>query len=544
MPMVSYGFDVANPANWSLVKGFSVLRHFERETDNRYSGGHINFKWQMIEPLALELGWTRRDYKFSTNEFRRPGTTETLNPTLAELGVTAQQLGRVYNYGKGLDVPAGTPTSFFAPDINAFRRIIGFDCNCVNQWGDWRITNLSTPGNQFAVDELDNSYFVQLDWDVDVLSRKFFGNVGVRYAKTNVTSDGYTTNVTSTGPRPLEASNNYHDVLPSLNAAYQLIDDLILRAGVAKVMSRPLLNNLAPSITNLTTPSTLGTVGSLTIGNPKVNPFRATNYDFSVEWYFTPGSLLSGAYFIKKVTNYPQVVATAGNIQSLFTAEEYAQFKQTQDPNQQAWLEGGGLNGGPGIYSILQFKDSPGGTIKGYELTYQQNLTFLPWYFRNLGVQLNYTHLSSELSYILDPGSSTPPVRPQTTVNGPFIGASPITSNATLFYDSPRWSARVSMAYRGKYVTTYPIASGGCAPGSKNGIVCTSPLVNDFIGGQATRTYDAELTYNIGEHLTLTLEGLNLTAETDDRWVYQADPIVAQYSAPGRQYFAGFRLQF
>ena len=159
-------------------------------------------------------------------------------------------------------------------------------------------------------------------------------------------------------------------------------------------------NNLAPSITNLTTPSTTGTTGSLTIGNPKVHPFRATNYDFSVEWYFTPGSLLSGAYFIKKVTNYPQVVASAGTIQDLFTAEEFAQFLQTQpDAVTRAWL----TSGGP---------------------------------------------------------------------------------------------------------------------------------------------YDAELTYNIGEHLTLTFEGLNLTAETDDRWVYQADPLVAQYSAPGRSYFAGFRFQY
>ena len=546
MPSVSYGFDVADPNNWSLVKGYSVIRHFERETDNRYSGGHLNFKWQMLEPLAVEFGWTRRDYKFSANEFRRPGSTETLNPTLLELGVNAQALGRVYNYGQGLNVPAGTPTSFFAPNINAFRSILGFDCNCVNKWGDWRITDLSTPGNQFAVDELDNSYFVQFDWDLEVLRRKFFGNVGVRYAKTAVTSDGFTTAPTLTGPRPLEASNNYHDLLPSLNAAYQLTEDLVLRTGVAKVMSRPLLSNLAPSISNLTTPSTPGSIGSLTIGNPKINPFRATNYDFSVEWYFTPGSLLSGAYFIKKVTNYPQLVASAGTIQSLLTPEEFTEFQQIADANQQAWLTSGGPNGTPGLYGILQYKDSPGGTIKGYELTFQQNLTFLPWYFRNLGVQFNYTHLSSELSYILDPGSTTAPVRPQTTTTGPFIGASPITSNATLFYESPLWSARVSMAYRGRYVTTYPIAAGACAPGSllSPGVVCTTPLLNDFIGSKATRTYDAELTYNIGEHLTLTLEGLNLTAETDDRWVYQADPVVAQYSAPGRSYFAGFRLQF
>jgi iron complex outermembrane receptor protein len=346
MPSVSYGFDVADPSNWSLVKGYSVLRHFERETDNRYSGGHLNFKWQMVDAVAMEFGWTRRDYKFSTNEFRRPSSTETLNPTLLELGVSAQSLGRVYNYGQGLDVPAGTPRSFFAPDINAFRSILGFDCNCVNKWGDWRITTLTTPGNQFAVDELDNSYFVQFDWDLEVLRRKFFGNVGVRYAKTAVTSDGFTTSPTAFGPRPLEASNNYHDLLPSLNAAYSLTEELILRTGVAKVMSRPLLNNLAPSISNLTTPSVLTQTGSLTIGNPKVNPFRATNYDFSVEWYFTPGSLLSGAYFIKKVTNYPQVVASAGTIQDLFTAEEFAQFLQTQDVNQQAWLTKGGPTGG------------------------------------------------------------------------------------------------------------------------------------------------------------------------------------------------------
>jgi len=37
---------------------------------------------------------------------------------------------------------------------------------------------------------------------------------------------------------------------------------------------------------------------------------------------------------------------------------------------------------------------------------------------------------------------------------------------------------------------------------------------------------------------------IGLTAETDDRWAYQADPLVEQYSAPGRQYFAGFRVQY
>lgn len=538
MPMISYGFDVADPNSWQIVKGFSVLRHFERETDNEYAGGHLNFVWQPLDAISVEFGWTRRDYDFSTNEARRAGgNAETLNPTLQELGVTAADLGKVYDFGTGLNVPAGTPRQFFAPNIDAFRRVIGFDCACVNKWGDWRISYFNTPGNQFGVEETDNSYFVQLNWNVDVFDRQLFGNVGVRYAQTEVESTGLTTNVAATGPRPLQGENEYSDTLPALNVAYRIMPDVYIRAAAAKVMARPLLNNLAPSITNLTTPATAGAVGSLTIGNPKVSPFRATNYDLSVEWYFAPGGLLSAAYFIKDVSNYPQTVSSTGIIQDLLAPDAFAAFLETQTPQQRDWLTGGNA-GGPGLYSIRQFQDAPGGEIKGYELSYQQDLTFLPWYFQNLGVQANFTKLSSELSYILDPGE--PGSRPQVTRTGPFLGASPKSANFTLYYDQQdQWSARVSLAYRKGYVTTYPIAAGSCAPG-----VCNTPLMNDFIGSKSTKNVDASFTYNVSEHFTLSLEGLNLTNQPEERWVYQDDPLVAQYSAPGRQYFAGFKYQY
>jgi TonB-dependent receptor len=538
MPMISYGFDVADPNSWQIVKGFSVLRHFERETDNEYAGGHLNFVWQPLDAIGVEFGWTRRDYDFSTNEARRAGgNAETLNPTLQELGVTAADLGKVYDFGTGLNVPAGTPREFFAPDIDAFRRVIGFDCNCVNKWGDWRISYFNTPGNQFAVEETDNSYFVQVNWNVDVFNRQLFGNVGVRYAQTDVESTGQTTNVAATGPRPLKGENEYSDTLPAMNVAYRITPDVYIRAAAAKVMARPLLSNLAPSITNLTTPGIAGAVGSLTIGNPKVSPFRATNYDLSVEWYFAPGGLVSAAYFYKDVSNYPQTVSTTGSIQDLLAPDAFAAFLETQTPEQRAWLTSGNA-GGPGLYSIRQFQDAPGGEIKGYELSYQQDHTFLPWYFENLGVQANFTKLSSELSYILDPGE--PGSRPQVTRTGPFLNASPRSANFTLYYDQQDlWSARVSLAYRKGYVTTYPIAAGSCAPG-----VCNTPLMNDFIGSKSTKNVDASFTYNVNEHFTLSLEGLNLTNQPEERWVYQDDPLVAQYSAPGRQYFAGFKYQY
>ena len=149
MPAISYGFDLADPNNWTLVKGFSSMRHFERETDNDYEGGHVNFDLKMTDNLGLEFGISKREYKFKTNQGQRL-SQEAQNPTLAELGVTSADLGRVYDFGDGLDVPAGSPTAFFAPNIDAFREIIGFDCSCVNEYGDWTLGYLSNPGNQFC----------------------------------------------------------------------------------------------------------------------------------------------------------------------------------------------------------------------------------------------------------------------------------------------------------------------------------------------------------------------------------------------------------
>jgi iron complex outermembrane receptor protein len=540
MPAISYGFDLADASNWSLVKGFSTLRHFMRETDNGYEGGHLNFELSISDSVKVQFGATKREYKFKTNEGRRL-SQEAQNPTLVELGLTSADLGRVYEFGDGLDLPAGTPTSFFAPNLDAFREAIGFDCSCINEYGDWRLGYLSNPGNQFEVEEFDTSYFGQLDFDFEMFGHRTFGNVGIRKANTRVASSGFTTGPAATGPRPLDARHHYSDDLPSLNVAYQLTDDILVRAGWAKVMARPQLANLAPTISGLTTP-TIGstTVPSVTLGNPELAPFRAKNLDLSFEWYFTEGGLLSVALFKKQVSNFPQTVSTAATLQEILTPDQYNNTLQTLTPAQLAWVLGG--NGGnPGLYGVRQFRDSPGGEIKGYELSYQQDMTFLPGFLKNFGVQANYTKLSSELQYIVDPGNTlvtpTTPARPQVSLPGPFTGASPKSANFTLYYETSKWSARASWAYRSEYVSQYPIAAGTCDPG-----VCDSPLVNDFLGSKATRNIDAKVTWQATDFLSLTIEGLNLTNQTEDRWAYQNEPLVTQYSSTGRQIFAGFRL--
>ncbi len=542
MPLVDYGFDLADPNNWSLVKNFSAIRHFMRETDNDYQGGHVNFELTLTDSLKLEFGGTRREYKFKTNQGQR-NTNEVLNPTLLELGVTSSDMGRVYDFGEGLDLPAGTPTAFFAPNIDAFREVLGFDCNCVNEWADWRLSYNSNPGNQFGVEEFDSSYFMQLNFDTELFGHRLFGNVGQRNADTRVVSTGFTTNIALTGPRPLEARHSYSDDLPSMNVAFELSEKFLVRAGWAKVMARPMLQNLAPTISGITTPSS--GAGSLTIGNPRLAPFRAENFDLSFEWYFNEGGLLSLGLFKKDVSNFPQTVSSDASIQAILDPAAFDAFLETLTQPQRDWVLGT-FSGTPGTFAVRQFQNAPGGEIKGYELAYQQDLTFLPGWGKNFGIQANFTKLSSELSYILDPGSATPPV-PQVVQNGPFLGASPKSANATLYYETPKWSARVSWAYRDRYVTTYPLAAGTCPPGlnptTSPLVPCDSPLLNDFVGSEATRNIDASVKFQATEWLQFSIEALNITNQTENRWAYQDEPLVTQYSSTGRQIFAGFRLR-
>ena len=523
MPMLDFGFDAANPAAWDFVKNYSALRHFVREVENTYEGGRFDLAWDINENYTLKGGVSRRTYEFSTSQAQRM-TNETLNPSLREAGVDIADMGRVVTWGQGLEVPDGTTTSFFVPDLAAFQELFGFDCNCVNKWGDWRVSRLSNAANQFSVIEEDTSGFLQLDLKTDLFGRPLRGNVGVRWALTEVEANGLTNT-----SRPVSNDNEYVDTLPSINLAYEILDDVYIRFGAAKVMARPLLGNLAPSVTAFSVPTGAGanSGGSITLGNTKLEPFRAVNLDLAFEWYFARDALFSVAIFDKDIESFPQTIVSEGPLSSILDEDAIAQLRASQtNVNALAYIDAGNP------FSIRQFRDAPGGYIRGIEVNFQQNLTFLPAPFDGFGIQANYTHLESELNYILTP-------QPLLVAPGPFTGASPDAFNFTIFYETSKWNARVSTAYRAEYYTQYPIASGTCDPG-----FCDSPLVNDFVGSQATTNVDFSFRYNVNDNVSLSAEALNLTNQTSDRFAYAEDPVVTSYASTGRQFFVGLNMRF
>ncbi|HJS13254.1 TonB-dependent receptor [Sphingopyxis sp.] len=538
MPIIDFGFDAADPNNWEVVKGFSGIRHYQRFVKNTYEGAKVDFDWQVNDEFAIGFGANLREFTFETELFER--NNDLLNPTLREAGVTTESVSKVIDFGQGLSLPDGTMTSFLAPDINKFDQLFDFTCNCVNKWGDWRLTNKRNGGREnFGVRERDTGFYIQFDINTELFGRPFRGNAGTRVAITDVRSEGNT----SAG-RPAIGTNKYTDWLPSMNLVYEPVDDVLVRFSASKVMARPLLGNLSPTITSISVPNSGDTTGaSMTIGNPKLSPFRSTNFDASIEWYFAPGGLLSIAGFSKDISSFPQTVLYSAPLSELADAETIAAIRQQfTNANQIAYLDGNYE------FTARQYRDAPGGWLRGFEISYQQDFDFLPGFLSNLGAQVNYTYIKSQLNYILDPGSATVA---QTTAKAAFLGVSPQSLNGTLYYESEKLRARVSVAHRKGYTTTYPIAAGSCGPGQVTGgaatanpTLCDSPLVNDFVYSRATTNVDASLSYKFTDFLSVTVEGLNLTNQTSDRYAYEGQNAVTQYASSGPIYRIGARLRF
>ncbi|WP_347302851.1 TonB-dependent receptor [Croceibacterium sp. TMG7-5b_MA50] len=540
MPVIDFGFDAADPNNWDTVKGFSAIRNYTRDTTNKLSTGRLDLTYDLDDIFVLKGGITQRKYSFFTDQYER--VNDLLNPTLKEAGVNVADVSETVQFGQGLNVPEGTVTEFVVPSIEAFDELFDFTCNCVNEWGDWRITRKRNRTASFGVDETDTGAYLQLDWDTELLGQPWRGNIGLRVMRTEVESQGETT-----AGRPIIGRNDYTDWLPSLNFVYEPVNDLIVRFGASKVMARPLLGNLSPSISSISVPNNGdNTGGSLTIGNPQLAPFRATNYDLSVEWYFAPGGLFSVALFNKDIGSFPQTVNFEAQLSQFADAATIQAIRaQFNNPFQLAYIDANNP------FVARQFRDAPGGYLRGIEVNFQTDLTFLPGLLSNLGVQLNGTYIDSELTYILDPGTAT---IPQTVDQAPFLGVSPKAVNGTLYYETERMRLRVSGAYREGYSTTYPLAAGSCAPGittsplpaSPNGAVsyCGSPLINDFVTSASTFNLDAAASFNVTEYLSITAEGLNLTNQTSNRFAYQGNPVVSQYASSGPIYRVGARVRF
>ncbi|MFN3557925.1 MAG: TonB-dependent receptor [Brevundimonas sp.] len=518
-PVINYGFDVANPANWEWRPSTasvprSEIRIRPNGVDTLFESLQSDLSYEANDWLTIKAGLNWKKYTSDSYEFRR--ADETVVPVLPA-GVTVADISNVLTgFGSNL-IPNGTASSWVRPDLNAIASLFNIYCGCNTgvAGGDFTltsITNGNARGGNRSITEDDLAVYLQADWDADLFGRPFRGNVGVRKVSTTLNATGYS----STGGGTLvTGENTYDNTLPSLNISYEPVDDLILRFGAASVMARPQIGNTLAGTNYLVPTTSLAATGpnyTASIGNVKLEPFQAKTYDFSVEWYFAPESLLSFSYFYKDIDTYIQIV------------RQDLAYSDLTALNPSAFAPGfcTGTCSASTIFQLTAAVNTEGGPLKGFEISYQQPFTFLPGPLQNLGVQMNYTHVESEIDYCNNALCTS-------FVTQDLISLSPESWNATLYYEDDRFSARVSGAFREGYIQNVPGRNGNFVEGKMD-----------------TFNLDASASYNLTDELELTLEALNLTDEENQQYVGDgADrQNTSVYHHTGRQIYVGARYRF
>lgn len=461
-PTMSYSFDTANPANWEL----SEYRDRIYDAKSSYDNARADFEYILNDAITLKGGVTYKDYLYSIAGSRADGTFASADAADGTVDNVAFGISNVVTAADGNVVNFGGQ-SFFMADNAQLPQFLAS--------GGWSYAPRG--GDTYAVSEENLSYFLQADFFYPIGDMDLRGNAGVRYATTDVESTGLVNG------DPTSVKNDYSDTLPSLNLALDVTEDVVLRASYADVMSRPGLSTLSPG--GSVDPFNL----TVSYGNPFIDPFRATNYDLSAEYYFDEGALLSLAYFIKDIESFPTSETVTLNWQEVGLPDSVL-GGQANIVNNSDFEVRRSINGG-------------GGKLDGYEVQYQQKLDFLPGpqWVQNFGVLANMTFVDADVN---------------------LTGQSDRSSNFTVYWEDEVFSARISMANRSEFTTSFN----------------SNPNKQRYVDG--TTHIDFSASYNVSENLKISIEGINLT---DEPIVAMVSPNVGgrvwNVTQTGRQFFIG-----
>jgi len=326
------------------------------------------------------------------------------------------------------------------------------------------------------------------------------GNIGLRVVHTSVSANGsvsYPSSSSITGDSssisaaqmalfnlPTQASDgstSYTNVLPSLNLRFKLSKDLQLRLAASEAMTRPDITQLNSymkigsswSVAQAGQQSSFAGFTASTGGNPALKPMKANQLDAALEWYFSPTGSLYGTVFRKDIKDYVTTETWTDTIMGQPVAVT------------------GPVNAGKG-------------TVKGFEIGYQQFFDFLPGPLKGFGVQANFTFLQSSLisgTTSCDPNHGNGSCASGSIVTNPALpmaGLSPHSFNFTAMYENSDWSARLAWSWRSKYLIT-PEDSGDTY----------LPMWNAAFG-----QLDGSVFYHITKDMQLGLQANNLNHAT------------------------------
>ena len=217
--------------------------------------------------------------------------------------------------------------------------------------------------------------------------------------------------------RGLRAQKEYLRLFPSLNASYNLRENLILRSAFYTSVGRPNFNQYAGALTLPDTenlPNASNANSRITVNNAGIKAWSAKTTKVRLEYYFEGVGNLSIGAFRRDFENF------FGNVTFPATPEFLALYDL--DPANY------------GAYSVVTQYNLPTTVqMTGLDFEYKQALTFLPHWARGVQVFANVSAL-----------------RTQGDGAAEFNGFTPRTYNWGVSVFRPKFTLRANWNYRGR----------------------------------------------------------------------------------------------
>ena len=399
------------------------------------------------------------------------------------------------NFLSDIGVP-GTLMSYLATDPEKLKAVldaIPVDAYAGADVGPFApaLIDYIEPGASFNVSEKTIGGYVMTKLE----GEGWRGNLGVRVVNTKISADGWQTGLDlgDPGTRPDNFfippeyvggyvaqtfdERSYTDILPSLNFVFDVTDDFLVRIAASRALTRPNYNQLADSI-SLNPTSFTGLGG----GGASLDPYRANQFDISLEWYFAPQSALNVGFFYKDLNSVIALEESVERWPIVPSIDDNGTPGDTSDDipvlNDDCTYVGGVFPNATYDcdFDVTRPRNVGNATIKGVEVAYQQAIG------GGFGLLANYTFTDSEQADGL-----------------PMPQASKHLVNATGYYENDWLSARLSYTYRSDFFLRLDRANS--------------------LSQEDSKSLDASITASVNENFSVSLDAVNLT-----------DALVKQYS--------------
>ena len=377
--------------------------------------------------------------------------------------------------------------------------------------------------NQGTVDvtEETTSAYVMANFDTEMWNKFIRGNFGVRVVNTEVTSLsfrqgfdvvtdelGLLSLVTNDSIEAVQGGGDYTEVLPSFNLVVDYSDDILLRAGIYRGMSRADPSDLGFSrtfqVANDEAPETLSDllVGINGSGNPNTQPLMSWNYDAAFEWYPDEDSIVALGFYYKQFNGgfQQQTVLETFNIEGEDIALPITNSVTSDDESDLFGIEA----------SFAYRWDSGFGVKLGYNFA-DTDFEFEDSLYGDTFVT-DLDGVTTQLTEgIIEPGA--------------VPGFSEHVFNGQVYYQIGGFDAAIIYKYRSEYFQPY----------TSNG---TRLRYVDEVG-----VWEARASYKINKNIRVKVEAINLfSAPRSDDFFVEGN--LGQVSDYGPRLFAGISFKY